>query len=167
MTEPQTNTVDQASVDAIEAEVKRQQAAEYAKKASEDAKVIEDRVRKEMTAQQESEKLKAQLKSMEDAQKKASEDAAKAKTDLEAKMKAQQDEFEKKLADALAGRRGLVVNPGQNPFESQQSQSSTIKQLPDGQFVDLAKANEIEEESRKALMQAWGIKNDEFGRPVR
>lgn len=140
----------------VEAEVQKRQAEALRGKADEQAKEIEAKVRAEMQAKLETEKLQARLAKQE-------EDFAKFKEEQEAKVKAQEEAFKKQLEEALAQKKGLSKN--ELPFKD--SDPSNIRVLQDGTEIDISKLDheEIEEQSRQAFMKAFNINVPDFGKP--
>lgn len=138
----------------IEEEVSRKQAEALKVKAGEQAKEIEEKVRKEMEAKLEADKLKEQL------EKQAKEIEA-LRTEQETRTKALEDAFKKQLEDALAQKKGVAKN--ESPFE----QKPGMIKAPDGTMIDVDNLDlkQVEEDSRKAFIQHFGIKDPDFGKP--
>ncbi|HEY9704672.1 MAG TPA: hypothetical protein V6C58_19680 [Allocoleopsis sp.] len=148
------NQITEEDIKKIESEVAKKQAEALKLKADEQAKEIEAKVRKEMEAKLEADKLREQLKKQE-------EDLKKFREEQDAKLKAQEEAFRKQLEDALATKKGIASN--ESPFKDN---NSNLVTLQDGKQVDVNKLNheEIEEQSRLAFMQRYGIQDPNFGK---
>lgn len=153
--------VSDKDIEAVEAQIKNAQAEELKKVGEAQAKVIEDKVRKEFQEKAEKEALQKKLADQEEAIKKSKEETA-------ALIKAQQEAFEKRLAELEATKKGVATND--NPFKNKDKEIDYAHQriLPDGSVVDTrdpVKMAEIQEASRRAWMEKVGIRNDEWGKP--
>jgi hypothetical protein len=140
----------------IDSEIAKKQAEALNEKAKEQAIEIEARVRKEMEAKLEADKLREELT-------KQSEELKKYKEEQEVKSKAQEEAFKKQLEDALAVKKGIAKN--ESPF---QQDSPTMRKLQDGTVIDVSKLDheEVEEQSRIAFMQRFGIQDSNWGKPM-
>jgi Ribonuclease G/E len=153
--EPNKTNISEDQLKAIETEVQKKQ-AEALRAASESAaSAIEEKVRKEILASQEAERLKEQLKKQEEETKRLKED-----TDL--RFKAQEDAFAKKLAEIEAQRKGIMEN--KSPFNS--SSNPNIKKLSDGKEIDVEKLDyrEIERQSGDAFLRYHNLPSHLFNR---
>lgn len=129
----------------IEAEVSKKQ-ADALKQASEaQAKEIEEKVRKDMEAKLEAEKLREKVQKQE-------EEFKTKLAEQEAKVKTQQEVFEKRLAELEAMRKGTVEN--KSPFTS----NPNVKTI-DGQDVDTTKLDltEVEKQSAEAFRRHFNL----------
>lgn len=146
-------TITENDIKLIEQEVQKKQAEALKAKAEEQAKEIEVKVRKEMESEIETNKLREQLKAQE-----ASLNKFKEEQDL--RMKAQEEAFKKQLEDALAVKKGISTN--ESPFTN----NPNLVTLQDGKQIDVTKLDheEIEEQSRQAFMQRFGIQDPNFGK---
>lgn len=149
-------TISEDEMKVVEAEVAKKQAEALKSKYDEQARDIEAKVRKEMETKMEADKLREKLEAQE-------KELAKFKEDQDARMKAQEEAFKKQLEDALAVKKGLSKN--ESPFAGEES---NMKKLSDGTEIDLSRLNheEIEEQSRQAFMRAFGIQDQNFGKPL-
>jgi len=140
----------------IELEIANKQAAELSKISEVKAKEVEDKVRKEMEAKMESERLRAELVKQSDTIKKLQESQ-------EAQIKAQQEAFEKRLQELEGQKKGIVKN--ESPFNSQSS-NPNVKVI-DGIQVDVTKLDHdaVQEQSRQEWMKHVGIKDPRWGTP--
>jgi hypothetical protein len=163
-------TVSQAEIDAVEKEVNEKLASETKSKDEGLAKKIRSEVETEFKRKAEIQKLQDDLKKQEDAMKKAQDDAIKAKTESDAKVKELESSFRKELEDLASQKKGIVAQ-SISPFQPQPLNPNV--KVVNGKQVDLtdkATMDAIEEESRLALMKAWGIDpnlNPEWGRAPR
>ncbi len=159
--ESDNKLVSDEQINKVEAEIKAAQAEELKKVGEDQAKIIEDKVRKEYEVKAEKEALEKKIADQEEAIKKA-------QVDTDAKIKAQEDAFEKRIAELEATKKGVATND--NPFKGKEQEIDYAHQriLPNGKIVDTRNPQvmtEIEEESRKAWMAKVGIGNDAWGKP--
>jgi chromosome segregation ATPase len=141
--------VSEEEIKKIDEQVAQKQAEELKRLSDATAKEIETKVRKELTDQQEKEKLSMKLSDLENQNKKIREE-------METKLKAERDAFEARLSELEARRKGLASN--ESPFKEDKGN------IRNGIDVDKLDYKKIEEESREAfkryhrLPSDWGIK---------
>ena len=140
----------------VEEEVLKKQAEALKVKASEQAVEIESKVRKEMEAKMESEKLHEQLE-------KQSKELEAFREESDKRTKALEEAFKKQLEDALAVKKGVAKN--ESPFEAEKNPN--LRTLQDGSIIDVSKLDmaQVEEDSRRAFIQAHRLPSD-WGKPV-
>jgi hypothetical protein len=151
-------TVSQAEVEAVEKEVNEKLAAETVSKNESLAKKVRAEVETEFKRKAEIQKLQEELKKQQEEIKKAQEEAMKAKTESEAKVKELESTFRKELEDVTAVRKGIVAD-NVSPFQSQQHNNPNIR-VVGGKTIDVSNQqlmDDIEEQSRIALMKSWGV----------
>jgi hypothetical protein len=161
-------TVSQAEVEAVEKEVNEKLAAETVSKNESLAKKVRAEVETEFKRKAEIAKLQEDLKKQSEEIKKAQEEAQKAKAEAEAKVKELESTFRKELEDVTAVRRGIAAE-NVSPFQAQSNTNPNIR-VVNGKTIDVsnkAVMDDIEEQSRIALMKSWGIDpnlNPEWGK---
>jgi outer membrane murein-binding lipoprotein Lpp len=160
-------TVSQAEIDAVEKEVNEKLASETKTKNEGLAKQIRSEVETEFKRKAEIQKLQDDLAKQQQEIKKAQEEATKAKEEADKKVKDLESSFRKELEDLSATRKGIVA---QNISPFTPTQMNPNVKVVNGKQIDLTDKptmDAIEEESRLALMRAWGIDpnlNPEWGR---
>lgn len=164
-------SVSQNEIDAATNEVNARLAQEAESKNQSLAKKIREEVKTEFERKAEITKLQEELSKQNEAMKKANEEAIKARAEADEKVKQLESTFRKELEDITAVRKGIVADTG-NPFQAQNTNSALTRNVG-GKTIDVSNPklmDEIEEQSRLALMQAWGIDpntHPEWGRDPR
>jgi septal ring factor EnvC (AmiA/AmiB activator) len=150
----ETKTISEEELKLVEQEVNKKQAEMFKSKSDELAKDIESKVRKEMEAKLETDRLKEQIKKQE-------EEFKKFKDEQEGRIKAQEESFKRQIEDSLATKKGISTN--ESPFTDN---NPNLVTLHDGKQIDVTKLDhdEIEEQSRQAFMQRFGIQDPNFGK---
>lgn len=149
-------TITDEEMKQVEAEIAKKQAETLKSKYDEQAKDIEAKVRKEMEIQLESDRLKAKLEEQE-------KQLNQFKVEQETKMKLQEEAFKKQIEDLVAVKKGISKN--ESPFAAN---NPNIRTLSDGTQIDISQLDHeaIEEQSRQAFIQAFGIKDQNFGKAM-
>lgn len=163
--------ISQSEIDAVEKEVNAKLAAETEAKNHSLAKKVREEVETEFKRKAEIQKLQDELVKQQAEMKKAQEEVAKAKAEADEKLKLLESSFRKELEDITAVKKG-IVSDNVSPFQAQSNNNPNVRNV-NGKIIDVSnqkQMDEVEEQSRLALMQAWGIDpnmNPEWGRDPR
>ena len=163
-----TEQLSNSEFEAVEKAVNEKLAKEATKSNEDMAKKIRDEVEKEFKQKAEIVKLQEELKANQEAIKTAQEEAVKARKEADDRAKTLEASFKKEIEDIVSKRQG-IISGNNSPFENQTPVNTANLRNVNGKMIDVTKLDHkaIEEESRIALMKAWGIDpnlNPEWGR---